>query len=41
MVFSEVVECIVTFGEVAVVTDCDLSLLLFVLIKHVMVLVLV
>ena len=36
---SEVVEIIVIFGEVAVVTDCDLSILLFVLIKDVMVLV--
>ena len=37
---SEVVEIIdVVFGEVAGVTDCDLSILLFVLIKDVMVLV--
>ena len=37
---SEVVETIdVVFGEVAVVTDVDLSILLFVLIKDVMVLV--
>ena len=36
---SEVVEILVIFGEVAVVTDCDLSILLFVLIKYVMVLV--
>ena len=36
---SEVVEIIVILGEVAIVTDCDLSIFLFVLIKDVMVFV--